>query len=181
MIIIISGPPGGGKTTLAKRLSERYNYEYISTGMIFRELARELNVDVVTLNRIAEKDQSIDKRIDSKVIELLKKDKIVIESHIAAWIVKGSRKDVVTIYVTASLEKRAQRIARRDGISYEQALAQILSREESHRKRFFEYYGINITDLSVFDLVINTDYLTPEEAFIIADSYLKTFSKLWPL
>ncbi len=181
MIIVISGPPGGGKTTLAKKISEKYKYEYVSTGRIFREIAKELNVDIVTLNRIAETDRRVDAKIDSMLVELLKKDKVVVESHIAAWILKGSRKDVVAIYVTASLERRAKRIAERDKISYDQALKQILSREESHRRRFFEFYGINITDLSVFDLVVNTDYLSPDEAFSIVDGYLKTFGKLWPL
>ena len=177
MIVIVSGPPGSGKTTLAKKISEKYNYEYVSTGAIFREMARALNVDVVTLNKMAEKELDIDIKVDSKVLDFLKRDKIVIESHIAGWGIKGSKDDVVAIYVTASLEKRAQRIASRDGISYEQAVLQVLSREESHWRRFFNFYGINITDLSIFDLVVNTDNLTPDEVFAVVDGYLKSFSK----
>lgn len=181
MIIIVSGPPGSGKTTLAKKISEKYNYDYISTGLIFREIARELNVDVVTLNKIAEKELSIDIKVDSKVLDLIGRDNIVIESHIAGWGVKGSNNNVIAVYVTASLEKRAQRIAARDGITYEEAILHVLSREESHWRRFFNFYGINITDLSIFDLVVNTDNLTPDEVFSIVDNFLKSFSRHRPL
>ncbi len=41
MRITISGPPGSGKTTACKLLSERLGLEMVVFGRIFRELAQE--------------------------------------------------------------------------------------------------------------------------------------------
>src|SRR5215213_3383667 len=39
-IIVMIGPPGAGKGTQSRLLSERYNYPQISTGDILREMAQ---------------------------------------------------------------------------------------------------------------------------------------------
>lgn len=36
--IIISGPPGAGKSTLGKLLSEKFNYEHFTTGKLFKSI-----------------------------------------------------------------------------------------------------------------------------------------------
>lgn len=74
----------------------------------------------------------------------------------------------------APLDVRAKRIASRDHISEDEAIIQIIKRERSHRERFLRYYGIDILDLSVFDLVINTSYLLPED---VADIILGVISR----
>jgi cytidylate kinase len=174
MLIVVSGPPGSGKTTIAKRISSAYNIEFVSSGSIFRNLAKELGLDIVSLNKLAETDFSIDSLIDSKIIEISKsKQNVVIESHIGAWILRNSRKDLISIYLTAPLEERARRISIRDNKSIEISTKEIIEREFIHRKRFYEYYGIDITDLSVFDLTINTLGLSPEEIFAIIDSFIR--------
>jgi len=36
-------------------------------------------------------------------------------------------------------------------------------REESEKRRYREIYGINFEDLSIYDLVVDSNDLTPEE------------------
>jgi len=55
------------------------------------------------------------------------------------------------------IEVRDKRVADRDKIPIQKALIEILEREKSHRIRFLRYYGIDIADLSIFDLVIDTN------------------------
>jgi cytidylate kinase len=74
---------------------------------------------------------------------------------VGGWLLKDLSD--LSIYVTASLETRARRVAERDKKSFEEALREIISREQSMKKRFWEYYKVDINDLSVFDLVINTE------------------------
>jgi cytidylate kinase len=53
-------------------------------------------------------------------------------------------------------EERVTRIANRDRLNYEAARRQTLERERIQRERYQRYYGINIDDLSLYNIVIDT-------------------------
>uniref|UniRef100_A0A7C4NNY8 Cytidylate kinase n=1 Tax=Staphylothermus marinus TaxID=2280 RepID=A0A7C4NNY8_STAMA len=163
VVIAISGPPGSGKTTQAKLISQYFNLKYFSAGMLFREVARVRGVSLEELSRIALEDPSIDIEIDRLSIRECLKGDIVLDGHITAWIV-GDLADV-RIYLTASLLTRAYRISKRDGIPLDRAVREILVRENIQRTRFIKFYGIDPLDLSIFNLVINSDNMGIEETF----------------
>lgn len=168
MIISISGPPGSGKSTVAKKIAHDFSLKYISAGQIFRELAQKEGLTLLELNNIAEKNFDIDKKIDQEIFRIATSEKnVIIESHIGGWLLKDIAD--ISIYLNASIITRAKRISTRDKISFNEALDQIIKREESHSKRFLTYYGIDMSDLSVFDLVINTDFISPDDALKIIE------------
>ncbi|MEM0325679.1 MAG: AAA family ATPase [Desulfurococcaceae archaeon] len=169
--IVISGPPGSGKTTQALLIAKHYNLKYFSAGRIFREIATSRGLTLEELSKQALTDPSIDIEVDMKTIEAAKEDNIVIDGHVAAWIVA----DLVDfkIYTTAPLMLRVLRIAGRNGVPLEKALEETLVRENSQRRRFMEYYGIDIRDLSIFDLIINTKNIGINEAFEIIKKALE--------
>ncbi len=170
VVIAVSGQPASGKTTIAKKLAEMYGLRYVSNGMLFRKLAEELGVSFIELHKRAEQDYTIDKMIDEKAIEEAKKGNVVIEGHLAGWILKDIAD--VRIYLKADLNLRAERLAKRDGKSIEEALAEIKFREENNRNRYLKIYGIDIRDLSVFDIVLDTTYLTVDEVLEILRTYI---------
>ena len=55
------------------------------------------------------------------------------------------------------------RVGLREGETLEQATANTLERQKSEAKRYMKYYGIDIDDRSVYDLILNTDNLAPDE------------------
>ncbi|MEM4602157.1 MAG: nucleoside monophosphate kinase, partial [Desulfurococcaceae archaeon] len=70
--IVISGPPGSGKTTQAKIIAERYNLKYFSAGRIFRDIAKQRGLSLEELSSIALKDSSVDLEVDRKTFEAAK-------------------------------------------------------------------------------------------------------------
>ncbi len=166
LVIAVSGGPGSGKSTLARRLANALGLRYVSSGQLFRELARERGFTLEEFSRIAELDPSIDLMIDSRAREEGKKGCVVVDAHIAAWVLEGIAH--LKIGVIAPMEVRARRIAERDGKAFEDALREVRIREESEFKRFLNYYGINVRDLSVFDLIINTEKFNADEVLEIA-------------
>ena len=164
MRITISGPPGSGKTTACSKLSEKLGLQAVVFGKIFRELAAEKNLSLVELGAIAEQDPSIDKMIDSRILEIAKaNENIILESRLSAYMCARNDIPALKIYIDASPEVRMSRIGVREGETVEEACAKTVDRQKSEAKRYKMYYDIDIEDKSVYDLVINTDNLDPDQ------------------
>ncbi len=174
MKITVSGPPGSGTTTLARTIAERHRFELISAGEMFRDLARERGLSVAGFGELAEKDLSIDALIDVRQKEVAKeRDNLVVEGRLSGWMVEEAD---LRIWLSAPLACRAKRIANRDGMDEYTARELTLQREESERKRYRNFYRIEIDDLSPYHLVMNSEIWSGEELVAIVDlatSYLK--------
>jgi cytidylate kinase len=66
------------------------------------------------------------------------------------------------IWLDAPLAVRARRIADREDKPVDRAREETRARAESEARRYREYYGIDIEDLSIYDLVLNTARLDPD-------------------
>lgn len=164
MRITISGPPGSGKTTACSKLSEALGLKAVVFGKIFRELAAEKNLTLGELGEIAEKDPSIDRMIDSRILEIARANPdIILESRLSAYMLTRNGIPAYRILLEASPDIRMARVGLREGETLEQATANTIERQKSEAKRYMMYYGIDINDRSVYDLVLNTDDLTPDE------------------
>ncbi len=166
LVIAVSGRPGSGKTTLAKSLANVLGLRYVSSGELFRKMAERLGVSLVDMAAIAERDHSVDVAIDREARAEALKGGVVVDGHIAAWILKDIAH--IRISVIAPLEVRVSRIAKRDSLSDEEALGIIRRVEESEARRFRTLYGLDLNDNTVFDIIINTHTFTPEECLSIA-------------
>ena len=151
MIISVGGLVGGGKSTLARALAERYGFEYISIGHIMRDMAKENGMSILEFSKLAETDPQIDKELDKRQRHLALGDCIV-DSRLAAFVLKPDLK----IWLTAPLGVRASRLASRDKKNSEEGLEEVREREASERKRYMDIYGYDLNDLSIYDLIINT-------------------------
>ena len=169
-VIVISGAPGSGKSTYAKRLSSDLGLRYYTSGQAFRETARRLGMSLEELSRMAEHDPSIDISIDMRVLEEARKGGVVIDSHLAGWVLAGMAD--VSILVKAPPLVRLRRVAAREGRSIGEVLDRTLIREMSQWRRYKEYYGYDTLDYSVFDLVLDTSVLGVDETYEIIRSFV---------
>ncbi len=176
IVIAVSGPPASGKTTHARYLAQRFGLRYVSAGSIFREMARELGLTLEEFHKLAEKDPKYDLVVDRRSIEEAKRGNVVLDGHLTAWITKEYSD--IRIYLTAPLEERARRIAEREGKSLDEAIRELRIREESNRKRYMEIYGIDITDLSIFDIIINTSRLPVKSVQRILETFVEEYLKI---
>ena len=155
MLITVSGPPGGGKTTTASRLAERFDLEHVSGGDIFRALAEERGLSPLEFNKLAEEDDEIDRDLDRRLREIAtERDGVVLESRLAGWL--ADEYADFRIWLDAPVGVRAARIADREDKAVELAENETVEREASEALRYEEYYDIDIADLSIYDLVVNT-------------------------
>lgn len=78
----------------------------------------------------------------------------------------------VDIFITASREKRIERVMRKQELSREQAEALIDSVDESRENYVKRFTGLSRYDARNYNLVLNMDYLTEDEAVAIILAYL---------
>jgi len=164
LVIALAGLHGTGKSSQAKKIASEFNLDYISIGMIFRELARRKNMDLKTFSVYSEGHPEIDKELDDLIVQKAKEGNIIIDSQLAAW--KSKEHADIKILLTAPLEVRVQRIANRDQTTYDEALSETIKREESERKRYLKLYNIDIENKNIYDLILNTESLSIEQVFI---------------
>lgn len=175
--ISLAGDLGSGKSTVSKILIERLSATYYSTGAIVRAIAEGRGMSVVELNRYMETHPEIDHEIDDGIARLSDDPRtLIIDSRMAWHFTKGTFK----VYLSTDIETSALRImsSNRTGehaATLEETIADTRARRASEKKRYFEQYGVDIMNLSNYDVVIDTTYATPDE---VAEAILTSFA-LW--
>ncbi len=164
MIVSISGPPGSGKTTVGELLAKKLSYEFISTGMVFRQMAEEKELSLVKFGEMALENHEIDKELDKRIIVLAKENRtLVLEGRLAGHMLHLNGIKAFKILVDAHIHIRAERIAGREDKNPEQVRKEIEVRADCEWKRYNEIYGIDESSLAVYDLIVHSDDSTPEE------------------
>lgn len=173
IVLCISGMAGCGKSTLAKRIAEKYELRYFSGGNVLRTLALESGSHSVDrgwweseegmkfLKKRME-DSSFDRKVDKKLLKWAKQGDVVLDSWTMPWLLRTGFK----IWLEASPEERARRIAQRDGISIDKAFNILKEKDAKTKAIYKEIYGFDLgEDFSPFDLILDVNQLSPEEVF----------------
>ena len=166
MIITISGRPGSGKSVVASRVAGAIGVEHVSAGDFMREMAEERGISILELSRLAERNDDIDAEIDGRTRRLADTaDDFVIDARLGWHFVPESYKVFLDVRpeVAASRIYQAQRGTERENTDLDATRGAVESRARSETLRYRDYYGLDYTDPSHYDLVIDTSDLTVDQ------------------
>jgi len=164
---------GCGKSTVAKKLAEKYGLKYYSGGEALKALAIESGYKPVergwweskegsSFLQQRSRDSSFDRQIDEKLIKAARLGDIVLDSWTMPWLLKKGFK----VWLECPEKVRAERLATRNGISFQAALKALRDKEERTKRIYKRLYGFNLgEDFSPFDLILDASDLSADEVF----------------
>ena len=170
MIIKNGGLAGTGTSTAAKNLSELLDIPFISAGDVFRQLAKEHDMTVLEFNEFAEGNDEIDIALDKRQAEIANNaDDLIVEGRISAFFVEADYR----VWLRAPDNIRAERISYREDKSYETVMKEIKDRTASEKKRYQEIHNIDIDDMDIYDVIIDTGVSDEQETLNIIKNLIK--------
>lgn len=176
--ISITGDLGSGKSTVCRYLKENFGLNVYSIGQIQRSLAGKYNMNVCEFNRYMETHPEIDEEIDTELTMIGKRDEdMVLDSRMAWHFVPDSFK----VYLSVQLDAAARRVMRDERgsvesyTSLEEAKCQLVDRKNSENLRYITKYGVDCSDPSNYDLIIDTTEVCPEQ---VAMTIMSKFNQL---
>lgn len=181
MRVIISGMAAVGKSSLARRVAEKYNLLDYSAGETLKKIAEKSGFKTAKNWWETEegfefyKNRKLDSRFDKELDEITKKTLDTGDTVVTAWTMPWiyQKKGCLKVWLKASLKKRAQRMMNRDGIPFQNALKKVKQRDSIDKELLFSLYGIKLEkDLTPFDLVLNTEQLTARAVELIVFDFI---------
>lgn len=175
IVVCVSGMAGTGKSTLCRKLAQKYGLRYYSGGDALKELAAEDGYTISGpgwwessggLNFLEKrgKDGKFDKAVDDKLLENARQGNVLLDSWTMPWLLPYGFK----IWLSASVDKRAERIVKRDKITFKEALEVMKEREGKTKAIYQRFYGFALgEDFTPFHLVMDTDNLKADEVFSV--------------
>ncbi|MCF6336175.1 MAG: (d)CMP kinase, partial [Spirochaetales bacterium] len=114
---------------------------------------------------------AVDIELDKKQVELASAGNCVLGSRLAIWMLKDAD---LKIYLKASPEVRAGRIADRENGTLEEKLAETEERDKRDSARYMKIYGIDNNAYSFADLIIDTDVNNVDEVVNIILKFVES-------
>jgi cytidylate kinase len=179
--IIISGMPAVGKTTVSKKVAEALGTPMIGGGDVLKEMAVEEGYtpggddwwdkgEGMKFLQERKRSSDFDREVDARLIAKAKKGGVVITSYPLPWLTK----DGVKVWLSGSVESRAMRMSKRDGMPVSRCREVLSVRDSENYKLYKKIYGIEFgADLTPFDLVVETDGIDESKVAEIVIQFVK--------
>jgi cytidylate kinase len=162
-------------------VAQKLGFQRFSSGNFMRQIALDTGMSLNELNKKAQNDDSIDKKIDREVRKAGEMQKIVIDSRLAFhWIPESFKvyldlpAEIAKERILNDLKENKLRRESEESSTVDEIYKKITSRLESEKQRYKELYNIDHTDKNNFDLVIDTNKNNLEQVVdIIVAEYKK--------
>ncbi len=189
VLVMVSGFAGSGKSTLADNIGRELGLRVVHASSLLREM-KEKGISVLQSNEDPEKirdwweseeakefmekrkeDPSLDIALDKKLLEIAQAGNVVLDSWTMPYLYTGK---AFRIWLEASAETRARRVADRDALNYPEVLEKVRMRDEETKALYKRLYNFEMgKNLGQFDLVLFTDNMTQAQVLAKALEKLK--------
>jgi cytidylate kinase len=173
IVTVSRGSYSSGKE-IAEKAAQKLGYGCISREVIL-EASKEFNIPEIKLTQAFEDAPSILDRFthgkkkyiaytQAALLKHLTKDNLVYHGFAGHYFVQGIS-HVLKVLIIAGLEYRISTVMERDKISRKEDASRFIKKiDEQRRKWGQKLYGIEPWDPSAYDLVLNIDKITIEDA-----------------
>lgn len=100
--VVVTGKPGSGRGTQAKKLAEKYNLAYISTGKLMRQEIQEGTELGITCKKFMDNGDLVPDEYPIRLIERVIRD----NPHVNGYVFKGFPRTLVQAYILDGLLKK---------------------------------------------------------------------------
>lgn len=156
--VAISGKSGCGNTTVSSLLAKNLGIKMIN--YTFRSLAEETGFSLAEIIEKAKTDDSYDKNVDTRQVQLAMEDSCVLGSRLAIWMLKEAD---LKVYLFADDDVRAKRILNREKGDLEEIKRFTQMRDNEDTNRYKRLYNIDNNDYSFYDLFVDTNNYNPDQ------------------
>lgn len=165
-VITVGGLPGTGTSTLCRILEGRLGLPYTYAGAIFRAEAERRGMSLSEFGALCQGDPDVDQALDAQQADLLQEsvrgEGLILEGRLSGWIAYQHQVPALKVWVICDETERIRRIMERDGGDLAVQRARTREREASEADRYRRYYGIDLGDLSPYDLVLDSTSTAPD-------------------
>ena len=184
MHISITGDLGSGKSTIAKEICKVLNFNYLSTGLIQRQLGQEKGMNTLEFNKFTDNNKQIDEYIDQKLKDINNQtESYVLDSRLGWHFINKSFK----IYIIAIDEVAASRVLKDEkrigepiALDIETKIQEQKERRKSENERFEKNYGIKPSIFKDFDIIVDTSTASIVEVTNLIITLFKKFQNQEP-
>ena len=163
-VVIISGMPGSGNSTVGELLAKKLGYKFFSVGKYFKGHSgnkKETQAALEVLGTKKGTSKEFHNSIEDMQKKLARKGNVVIEGKLSVHFLQNHG---FTVWLKGSFKERAKRYSKKDDIPIQSAREQLKAKQERERKMWERIYGFDyFKEEKEADLIIDTTHKKPEE------------------
>ncbi len=148
MKVCISGLTASGKTTVSEALSKELGVTHVQNS--YKAYLRD-NRGLADF--IDKTDEDFVREFDKRTVEMSNEGDCVVSTWLSPWLIKDAD---LRVWLYAPLDIRVKRYMARENVERERAERTVLEIDSSATQSFKKFYNIDISELEMFDMHINT-------------------------